>query len=444
MFCICGNHGPETFERGRCRVCWYKRWHPDKLPRVRPRPQPRPVVKRAAPEQGPGTELKKLLASIGINPSSSCNCAKHMREMNRRGVTGCRATAGEIVGWLREGQDRWGWATKLKAGALALSTGLALKVNWLDPFPGLVEEACRLAEESGERQQAAQSRLVEAAERESYAVPPRPHGASVLWAVGMTTVPERGELRERTLTSLEAAGWRREDVHLFLDGAQGLPGWPGAVCSRFPRAGAWTNWWLGLTELFHRCPGHDRFLMLQDDVVFVRNLRAYLEAVPFPEMSYLNLFSFSSNEPLMGGSPGFRKAAMLGAPSSLSGQALEEWKAKELQCGRGALALVFDRDTVRELLAHRGATDRPIAFLSGTGRTRIDGGLVTAMGHLGRKEFVHSPSLVQHTGHVSAIGNGNRKDAHGRRNGVWREDLARTFPGEDFDAATLIQAGVTT
>jgi hypothetical protein len=49
---------------------------------------------------------------------------------------------------MREGAPHWGWTDKLKAAALAFKTGLAFKVDWSDPFPGIIEECIKRAEEN--------------------------------------------------------------------------------------------------------------------------------------------------------------------------------------------------------------------------------------------------------------------------------------------------------
>ena len=68
--------------------------------------QPRPASKReAAPTRGPGTELKKLLAKIGITATPTCSCnarARKMDEMEAKEPGWCAAHLDEIVGWLRE------------------------------------------------------------------------------------------------------------------------------------------------------------------------------------------------------------------------------------------------------------------------------------------------------------------------------------------------------
>jgi hypothetical protein len=116
---------------------------PFSLPALPP-PRPRPV-KPPPPTSGPGTELTAIYASLGIEADPSCDCKAKAEQMDRWKVDGCRAHFWEIVGWQKDGAVRWGYAPKLKAAALAVATGLAFRVNWSDPFPGLVEEAIRRA-----------------------------------------------------------------------------------------------------------------------------------------------------------------------------------------------------------------------------------------------------------------------------------------------------------
>ena len=58
-----------------------------------------PASKRA---HGPGTELKALLARVGITASPDCPCNDRAAEMDRQGVEWCEANVDTIVGWLRE------------------------------------------------------------------------------------------------------------------------------------------------------------------------------------------------------------------------------------------------------------------------------------------------------------------------------------------------------
>jgi hypothetical protein len=54
------------------------------------------------PTHGPGTELKKLLARVGITAAPDCACNARAAEMDRQGVEWCEANIDTIVGWLRE------------------------------------------------------------------------------------------------------------------------------------------------------------------------------------------------------------------------------------------------------------------------------------------------------------------------------------------------------
>ncbi len=110
---------------------------------------------------GPGTELKGILASVGINPSPTCSCRTRMRTMDDWGVEGCEEHFDTIVGWLEESAESWGWnsfvtkqaenslslSDKLSIGWKSLTTGLAFKVNWSNPYPDLVRQAIDRAKE---------------------------------------------------------------------------------------------------------------------------------------------------------------------------------------------------------------------------------------------------------------------------------------------------------
>ena len=62
------------------------------------------VVEHAPPppNEGPGTELKKLLAKVGIKPKAGCKCLARAVEMDIRGCDWCETNVPTIVGWLRE------------------------------------------------------------------------------------------------------------------------------------------------------------------------------------------------------------------------------------------------------------------------------------------------------------------------------------------------------
>lgn len=93
------------------------------------------------PDYGPGTELKKLLAELGLQPSSGCECEARARQMNAWGPDGCREHRAEIITWLKEEADKAGWVQKVavfwKVKGCPWFSPLA------DPFGSLVDEAIR-------------------------------------------------------------------------------------------------------------------------------------------------------------------------------------------------------------------------------------------------------------------------------------------------------------
>ena len=136
------------------------------------------------------------------------------------------------------------------------------------------------------------------------------------WACGITSVLDRSELLMRTQRSLRGAGF--DEPLLRYD---------------FGRVGPWGNWILCLHEVCLRNPFVDRYVMFQDDVIVVKNLRGYLDQQRYPDAGYWNLYTAPSNQDHiegLGGGTGFHQSNQL---------------------GKGALALVFDRETLRKLRA---------------------------------------------------------------------------------------------
>ncbi len=67
--------------------------------------------------KGPGEELTQILAnSFGVVAGSSCDCKAKARIMNSWGVEGCRENREEIIKWITDNQERWGWKEKIQVG----------------------------------------------------------------------------------------------------------------------------------------------------------------------------------------------------------------------------------------------------------------------------------------------------------------------------------------
>ncbi len=100
------------------------------------------------PKEGPGAELSRLLASLGINSLPGCGCEHRIIQMNIWGVLGCREPEhyAEIIQWLREASANLPISLHTLAAIKSLATSLPFRVNWLDPIPGIIDEAVRRAE----------------------------------------------------------------------------------------------------------------------------------------------------------------------------------------------------------------------------------------------------------------------------------------------------------
>jgi hypothetical protein len=79
----------------------------------------------ASSGHGPGTELKRLLAKIGIHAAGDCPCNRHAREMDFLGCDGCEARIEEIVGWLRDEAQRRGLPWIDAAGRLLVRRAIS-------------------------------------------------------------------------------------------------------------------------------------------------------------------------------------------------------------------------------------------------------------------------------------------------------------------------------
>jgi hypothetical protein len=74
---------------------------------------------------GPGTELKKLLAMVGVVASLDCSCNAQAYEMDRFGPDWCEANLDRIVGWLREQAEARGLPFLDVAGRLLVRRAIA-------------------------------------------------------------------------------------------------------------------------------------------------------------------------------------------------------------------------------------------------------------------------------------------------------------------------------
>jgi hypothetical protein len=68
---------------------------------------PEPAVEQPPPDDnGPGAQLKKMLAKIGIRATPTCSCNARARYMDFMGVVWCEKNIDTIIGWLKEESDK--------------------------------------------------------------------------------------------------------------------------------------------------------------------------------------------------------------------------------------------------------------------------------------------------------------------------------------------------
>lgn len=228
------------------------------------------------------------------------------------------------------------------------------------------------------------------------------------WSYGITTVPERiNTTFPKTLNSLMWGGF--DKPHIFVDGEcdptrydifMGLD-----ISCRYPRVSINGHWILSLGELYVRDPHADRYALFQDDFVTYKNVRTYLERIEYPPNGYLNLLTFPQNQKL--------------CPRGFQGFYSSN------QRGLGAVALVFSNEAIGVMLSSCYMFYK-LKDKGPRGWRYIDGGIVETFKSAGWKEYVHSPSLVLHTGHRSTHAKGTYQSAE-------------SFLGEQFDAMELLK-----
>jgi len=320
-----------------------------------------------------GSALKLILAGYGFTPGPTCPCTKRAQEMDDKGLDWCQNNVDLIVSWMKESAAEISLFNSILAKFAARSIVLqAIEQSILDYLEGVQK-----------------------------------YSDSLTWAYGVTTVPSRfnGYL-DTTLSSLKKVGF--PDPQLFIDGCResevptSLHKYK-TTC-RNETARTYGNWVLSMWELYIQNPNADRYAIFQDDFVSSKNLRLFLDSCPYPKNGYWNCYTFLQNE---------KKK-----PSDHT----QGWYPSN-QKGLSAIGLVFDRETLQKLLSSPSFVNRPTH--TGKWWRLVDVQIGKAMREADVKEYVCNPSLVNHIGLKSSMGNSNYR-------------ANRSFNGEDFDLKELI------
>ncbi len=202
------------------------------------------------------------------------------------------------------------------------------------------------------------------------------HGLT--WAVGLTTAPRRKPTIERTLLSLQAAGF--EHIHVFAEPNSWLPDQrhhlPVTLNPR--RLGTLLNLYSSLAALLASHPSAEAFAIFQDDIEAAHGLKDWCDEQLWPlEASVVSLFTPRLHSDRAPGwrllSPGYQRVC-------------------------GAQAIVFRRDAAQEFLSD------PLVIRRLEARRNNNDAVVAGwIARHGRSIAYHTPSLVQHLGHQSSI-----------------------------------------
>lgn len=234
----------------------------------------------------------------------------------------------------------------------------------------------------------------------------------IVWSYGVVAVNSRVDtVLPETLRSLHNAGFPQP--LLFMDGniewyqAEELCHRVSMMHMNSHRVGNLRNWISAIHGVYFANPHADRYAIFEDDIYAVKNLRRFLELSDlkrkYPD-GYFSLYVQKSNLDFTEGKPG--------------------WHVSN-QRGDGALGLVFDDRTMPLLLSSPVFADRMKDARKAYNSAKADGAIQKALEKHRYREYVFNPSLLQHRGTPSTIGNG-----YGR--------IPKTFPGEEFDALSLL------
>jgi hypothetical protein len=231
------------------------------------------------------------------------------------------------------------------------------------------------------------------------------------WAIGLTTAPRKKSTIARTIKSFCSAGWSADSIQVFAEPDSPIPDSLSGnlITTRATKLGAWPNWLLALTELTLREPHADAYLMVQDDAVFCKGLRTYLEKNLWPSnrLGVVSLHTASH----------FAREYVSGFFPATVG-----WGAW------GAMGYVFPNAAARALMRdplvvnHRNRG-------RGEGLCNVDSVVGEWCQRSGLDFYMHAPSLCQHIGFTSTLWKNNSLE--GRRS-------ASDFPGEETDIGELM------
>lgn len=95
---------------------------------------------------GVGSQLWKLLESLGVKHTTDCTCLIWAELMNSWGPAKCRESRAEIVEHMESSAKSYGWTTYIYASLKVVVLRLMFRISITDPYGSLLDEAIRRAE----------------------------------------------------------------------------------------------------------------------------------------------------------------------------------------------------------------------------------------------------------------------------------------------------------
>lgn len=219
----------------------------------------------------------------------------------------------------------------------------------------------------------------------------------IKWSIGLVTSPRNGvSYLDQTLRSFDTTGW--DNPVVFAEPGSPIPGFfSGQVVERRKQFGDWSNWAVGLYELLLTEPDTDYFLMLEDDVVFAKNVREYVEGYLGQLLPFASLSLFCPDCYTREGIPSFVNQC-------------HGWNTRQTQTvimHRSAVIDFFSSPTVQRHRFQHVFSDPPESIPWGVDvdpRNSVKDALIGTWAEQKKLPiYYHSPSLAQHIGIKSTL-----------------------------------------
>lgn len=336
-------------------------------------------------QQGPGTELKRLVSWFW-SPSKKCNrCTDRAIKMNRWGVDKCRRRKDLIVAWLRQSAEK----NNLPFSQVAASILIDLAIS------------------NAEKKTRPRLEIIK----------------SDRWAVAVTTAPRRECTLQQCVDSIRGCGW--EPVVFAEPGSTSVNA---ETMWNHTRLGVWHNW-LNSAKWCLENTKADFILTVQDDSLFHPDSKTFAESILWPaeNAAFVSLYT--------------PKHYTIRKDGTVRDPGVNRIVTKSLW---GACALIWPREVLQQVVTHPVATHwagaspmRTTTDSNGKKRKRLRSEIQaiyekrrsdpstiansdTAIGKIanamGKTMWFVDPSPVQHIARFSTISHG---DNSGRRN-AWR------------------------